>query len=392
MLVNKKILIISPQRWGKMHLIKHRYAIELAHRGNEVCFLNPPDISLNKDIQIEHSNEFDNLNIVTYRPFFPFAIRFRFRWLYDFLIGFQIKKVIKSIDKEFDIVWCFDLLLYSDLKKFGGKLTIFHIGDVLHYAHQTRIAHSADIIFEVVPDVFNILEDVNVPVHFINHGISTHFEKYAIKTLADLDEEPETTATKPIKIGYTGNILRPDIDQACFKKIIEGNLEVQFHIWGPTTISNNNINSGDSLKVDQLKFVDFLNSQANIHLRGVKSPEVLAEEMQEMQGFIICYDIDKDQSKGTNYHKVMEYLSTGMVLISNNVTTYKDRDDLVQMPEERNNSELPTLAKTVFGNLEHHNNPRLQRKRLEFALDNSYPKQLDRINKILQNHVAKSGT
>jgi len=35
---NKTIIILSPEKWGKMMLSKHHYAIELAGMGNIVFF------------------------------------------------------------------------------------------------------------------------------------------------------------------------------------------------------------------------------------------------------------------------------------------------------------------------------------------------------------------
>jgi len=39
---NKTIFILSPQPWGKMHISKHHYAIELAKKGNLIYYFNPP--------------------------------------------------------------------------------------------------------------------------------------------------------------------------------------------------------------------------------------------------------------------------------------------------------------------------------------------------------------
>ena len=80
----------------------------------------------------------------------------------------------------------------------------------------------------------------------------------------------------------------------------------------------------------------------------------------------------------------MEYLSTGKIIISNNISTYKDRPDLIQMVKERtDNHQLPALFKKVISHLEEYNSPKLQSGRIEFALNNSYAKQLDVIEKII---------
>ena len=53
-----------------------------------------------------------------------------------------------------------------------------------------------------------------------------------------------------------------------------------------------------------------------------------------MDAFLICYDVEKDQSKGTNYHKVMEYLAYGRPIVSNYVSRYASDIDNFIMPEK----------------------------------------------------------
>ena len=65
--------------------------------------------------------------------------------------------------------------------------------------------------------------------------------------------------------------------------------------------------------------------------------------------FIICYCIIRDHSKGTNYHKILEYLSTGKIVISNNITVYKDKPNFVQIPFFReNNKGLSGIFRNVL--------------------------------------------
>jgi hypothetical protein len=111
----------------------------------------------------------------------------------------------------------------------------------------------------------------------------------------------------------------------------------------------------------------------------------LAEQLNSMDILLICYDIEKDQSKGTNYHKVMEYLSTGKVIVSNNITTYSSEPDLVRMSKERSgNKELPVLFRDTVANLRSYNSPELMEKRKNFARQNSYRNQLELINEKIE--------
>jgi hypothetical protein len=80
----------------------------------------------------------------------------------------------------------------------------------------------------------------------------------------------------------------------------------------------------------------------------------------------------------------MEYLSTGKVIVSNNITTYRDCNELIQMVYERdNNRNLPGLFKKVISELNYFNSAALQDKRIRFAEDSSYQRQVDRIEKII---------
>ena len=99
-----------------------------------------------------------------------------------------------------------------------------------------------------------------------------------------------------------------------------------------------------------------------------------------------CYDILKDQSKGTNYHKVMEYLSTGKVVVSNNITTYKPLPNLVIMTKERdNNDNLPALFKEVINKLDYYNSDDLKIERTQFANSNTYSNKIINIENLLKN-------
>ena len=92
----KKILIISPQHWGKMFLAKHHYAIELAKRGNEVYFLNPPEqkkFGIRSRIQITALTEYPGLHLIDHQLFFPYGIKFHLPEMYHRLMRFEIKNI-----------------------------------------------------------------------------------------------------------------------------------------------------------------------------------------------------------------------------------------------------------------------------------------------------------
>src|SRR5579862_3671957 len=96
-LAGKTILVISPQAWGDMLISKHHYALELARRGNQVYFLNPPDNDHwnlkgpDKRIQIRVSKVNPNLYLVDQLLYFPYLLKYHARGLYNLLIKRQIR-------------------------------------------------------------------------------------------------------------------------------------------------------------------------------------------------------------------------------------------------------------------------------------------------------------
>ncbi len=372
---NKRILVISPQAWGKMHLTKHHYAIELAKRGNEVWFLNPfTKFTNNRNkIKLEKVEEHPNLYLIHQSLFFPYRIKRFSTRLYKLLMNFHLNNLLKKCSNEFDVVWCFDLNDNIPLGFFKFAFKLFHPVDEPHIAYKEN-AKKSNVLFSVTHEIIKKYNATSTPKYFINHGISEDFiNQDSVKNYTNKVNNP--------RVGYAGNLLRKDIDTDTLIKIVKENPKTQFVFWGSYEKKQSNVGGGGSQNV---KFINFLKSHQNVELRGVVSPKILSKEMNEMDAFLICYDVQKDQSKGTNYHKVMEYLSKGKVIVSNNITTYKDKPELVLMVEERDtNKQLLGLFQEVIQNLKFYNSRELQEKRISFALNNTYKKQIERIEKII---------
>jgi hypothetical protein len=374
---DKVILVVSPQSWGNMFISKHHYAIELARRGNKVYFLNPPEQKPGQGgsyISITPSGLEDNLLFIGHRLGFPYRLRYHALPLFHLLMRPHVKKILKAIGSPVDIVWSFDLGNLYPFRLFGKQsFRIFHPVDEPQNPAAIHSAKGASIIFSVTKEILTKYERPDVPRHVINHGLSGEFLRPA-----DLHRPPG----RPLRTCLAGNLLRQDIDRPILMRIIRENPELNFEFLGSFTSAQANV--GGSEDVETVDFIKALQQQPNVVLHGAVGTDRLAGMIREMDLFLICYDVKKDQSKGTNYHKIMEYLSAGKVIVSNNVSAYQDRPDLIQMVSEReHNEKLPSLFRQVTGSLDHFNNPSLQSGRIAFALDNTYGKQLDRIEKLL---------
>jgi hypothetical protein len=367
------ILILSPQSWGKMFISKHHYAFELAKAGNTVCFLNPPNSDHKKRrLTIEEHQEIKNLFIVDHQLSFPYNLRFHVPQLFHYLMRRHMKQLLKNINMEVDIVWSFDLNHLYPFNIFPKTVKkIFHPVDEPLTTGSINAAKDADVILSVTEEILSKYKIYSTPKFHVKHGIASLFL-----------EQQALTANSEIHIGISGNLLREDIDRSILLRIIQENPSIVFECWGSYNSGASNIGGISNQGTDQ--FINDLRSFSNVILHGAVSFQKLASEVQRMDGFLICYDVNKDQSRGTNYHKVMEYLATGKVIISNNISSYKNFPELVQMVEERNNNNaLPKLFTSVISNLDQHNAEDRQHYRRLFASENTYAKQIARIDTIL---------
>jgi hypothetical protein len=375
-LKNKTILILSPQAWGKMFVSKHHYAIELAKRGNRVYFLNPPDqvkIDRSESIEIKASNVQPNLYLIEHSLSFAYKLKFKALPIFHWFMKFHITKLLKKLERPVDIVWSFDLGNLYPLNFFGKhSYKIFYPVDEPLNLPAIQAANGADIIFSVTNEILTKYSQFKMPKHFINHGVTEDFLVEAI------DEK----INNPMRIGFSGNLLRNDIDRVTLLKIIQENEQCIFEFWGSYTSSQANIGGHEDGSAKE--FIKTLQHCKNVILYGAVTAQELADAIKQMDAFLICYDVQIDQSKGTNYHKVMEYLASGKVIVSNNITAYNGKEDLIQMVSERkNNEKLPTLLKQVLGNLTYHNSKDNQKIRITFAKENAYDRQISRIESMI---------
>ena len=368
-LKNKKVLILSPQGWGKMRISKHHYALQLAAQGNEVCFVNPPVEGLDG----ERSTWEDGVQIVSYPT--PAFYKLKFHWaaLYKRLMSWYIHRVLKAIQFAPDVVLSFDLGGDYPLGAFPDCLKLFFPVDEPQSEIARTAGESADLILSVTHEILGFYNHRTAPKVFLNHGVDEMFlQQESFRATAAEDENA-------IRIGYAGNLMRPDIDRPMMREIIRSNPSVMFELWGTYDRQTSNLGVGSKGEKAE-SFIVFLEAQENVVMHGPVAPRELVKGFSRMNGFLICYDIEKDQSSGTNYHKILEYLATGKVVISNNVTTYNDMPLFRMCNSRSNNDEMPLLFKDTIEQLGEWNSEERCRQRIEFAAAHTYGKQLEKID------------
>jgi hypothetical protein len=369
---NKIVWIFSQQNWNGLKVSKHHYAETLADAGAKVYYFNPPKDSGWKikkaKLSIDNSS---NVNVVSQQFFFPINLKFHLRFLYNQLIKIQLKILRKNLPSP-DFVWSFDLSNNFPLINFNSSINIFHPVDNLITKSDLKSSSGAHIIFSVTNEILKSINN-NVPKYLINHGLNKDFLHY------------NSTIKKGnyTRVGLSGNLLRNDIDRYTLKNIILNYPNILFEIWGNSEYSNG------IYDFQVIEFINFLNKQNNVKMHGIVTTKKLAYSYQYIDAFLICYDIRKDHSKGTNYHKVIEFLSTGKVVISNNISFYKDKKDLIEMSNNIDNSDMLNIFDKVINNLSFYNSVDKINLRKKFAFRNSYTNNLREIEMIITNVTLK---
>lgn len=372
---NKNILIISQQDWGTMFISKHHYALELAKLGNKVFYISGPDQEKRLQpgtIEIKGTG-YDNVFSIQHRLSFPYILKFKARSIYDYLLRSHLKKVLNKIGCNIDLIWSFDLSDTIPLRLFKGSAKkIYMPVDELSKDAGVKAAETADIICSVTQEILDKFKDISVPKVFLNHGVSDVFINNRISDVVN----------NPIQVGLSGNFLRTDIDWDTIFKIAAENSKVVFNFYGSFDYGSSNLTSVGDASV--LKQIDALKKIPNAVLHRQLPYKDLAAALLKMDCFLICYDVIKDQSKGTNYHKILEYLATGKVVISNNVSTYNQYPGMIEMAIGRNNNdELPVLFKNVIENIRDYNSVAKQQQRVAFAKQFVYSNQILKVAEYL---------
>jgi hypothetical protein len=325
-----RVLIISPQHWGIMRVTKHHYAIELTKLGHEVYFLEPlePNWKIGRSSFTQKTTEYTNLKVLSHTIVAPYNLKFHVKGFFDLFMKRHIKKMEKRLGR-FDLVWSFDLTGAIPLKYFNANRKIFFAADWPPYNDNIKAPESADLVVSVAREILDQYPNKHKKL-LVSHGVAECF--------IEAGKIPFTKIDDKLRIGMSGNFLRPDIDRPVLLDIIASFPDILFECFGAYEPKSSNL--GGANDQDTITFIEELKTAPNVILNGMLSPEKLAIELRRMDAFLICYDVEKDQSKGTNYHKVSEYLVYGRPIISNYISAYDCEVRSLKMVERGKNFEL----------------------------------------------------
>lgn len=351
---NKRILIISSESWEHDFLSKHHYAIELGKIGNEIFFLNPPG-KLNRCSR----PPFTHVSVIDYKPvvkglnYFPVTIA-------NLFYKKDIDRIEKLAGGKFDIIWSFDPYRFQDISTFKASFSLYFAADMhADKKSEKKLSDSAQLVLAPSQLILDTIQ-TKTPKVKINHAVADYF----------LVPNLQVTSTNArIKIGYVGNLDSKYLDFELLKQVVEMNAGCDFIFIGGQT--NN----------------PKLSLPANARFVGRKENREVPALLNSCDVLLLCYNTTLFWKEASNSHKIMEYLSTGKVVVSTRIAEYIDKPLLVVMPDQ--NNELPKLINQVCSKITDYNAPEKQNIRIEYAKQNSYENQLKKIDTALTQATEK---
>ncbi|MBI2280232.1 MAG: hypothetical protein HYU68_06040 [Bacteroidetes bacterium] len=207
----------------------------------------------------------------------------------------------------------------------------------------------------------------NKNTYKINHGVD-YDESQNINTSTEIN----LPGNNKIKAAYLGNLHR-DVNYKLIDQLSKANENVDFILIGPYQGKK----MGPS-KISQVDF-DLLSKNKNVFFIGeIKSYDILAY-LDKININLLLFN-DDAQVKHCNPHKLLFYLLSGKVIVSNIIDEYKNSDLLVM---SKSLDLYGQEFNKVVNNLDFYNCDEIKSKRISFAKENTYKKQLERIEIII---------
>jgi glycosyltransferase involved in cell wall biosynthesis len=300
------------------------------------------------------------------------------RYYPAFLRRYLTRHIFQKIEgltgAHLDIIWSFDNSLFYDFDALSPSvLKISHIVDLNQDFETARAARTADFCFCTTQLIRARLEQ-HAPnkVYWINHGLSNSGNY--------LQNKESLPGQQTIKALYAGNLAMKYLDWQIIGSAVNDNPNVDFIFYGSnrdnTSVAQNPMHS---YKKEVLR-------KPNTYFPGQLSSDELGHALKAADVLLLSYQEAHHQDQA-NPHKILEYLYSGKPIIGTYTAEYQDTDLLYMT---KSNQEWPDLFKLIVHDFPKYSKPAAMEKRKVFALDNTYDKQIERIEGLIDQHLNKS--
>ncbi|MEQ6167658.1 hypothetical protein AAOE16_10730 [Ekhidna sp. MALMAid0563] len=337
----------------------------MAERGNQVVFLNPPS---KKGYHI-FKTKYSNLRVVDYQGFWK-GLRFFPKFLRKRNESSVFKRIEKIADLKFDVIWSFDNSVFFDFDALPTSLLkISHIVDLNQDFQTAKASATADICFGVSKDIVKRLSLFNTNSHFINHGLNLK---------SDTALMPDVPGQNKIKAMYIGNLAMKYLDWAPIYSAVNTHSEVDFIFIGPNKdIVSSKINSTHSYKKQVLE-------KSNAYFLPPINSKDIDAYLRAADVLFLCYQ-EQYHHYQSNPHKILEYLYSERPVVASYCAEY---DDLCLLSMSKSNKDWKLLFSEVLRDLNELVDSAIAERRRSFALANTYEKQIDKIQKLIDETLS----
>jgi len=282
------------------------------------------------------------------------------------------KRLVKYLNINIDVVWSFDPYRFQSFENFDNSFKIYHAADVHKIEYEKLIASNSNLVVAPSYEIVKRLSKYNKNTIKINHGITDDYFETS-RELVNLNKGNK------IAIGILGNFNYPYLDAKTLYRTVKYCGNYNFYFIGPIEKSNiSNIKPNYELynklnKLINFKFIGEIDS--------IKLPSFLSN----FDGFVMCYDSKKYSIETSNSHKIMQFLSTGKIIVSHYVSEYSNTNLFVMV---QNNINFPLITDSVFSNIEYHNCSKFRNQRISYAKNNIYSTLIKSIDNYIFNNYA----
>jgi glycosyltransferase involved in cell wall biosynthesis len=350
-MINQVVIIISPDSWNALPVSKHHYAMELA-KNNTVYFI---------DKEVSKANILDkNVHIIRNYTRVKGLNRMPV-WLAKQMMKVEVNSILKMTGKP-DIVWSFDTSRLYFLSLFGATTNIAHIVDFTEHFKFNELIQEAHVCLASSDSILVKMGAINPRVFKINHGY------YA----ENLTTPSPLSSSQKIATGiYIGNLAIKYLDWHALYTIINHRKDIEFVFIGNLT---------EKVVAEQQVYFDRIRGLENVTFKGRMNPDDVQRALLEADFCLMTYREKEFPNQLQNPHKIMQYLGSGKPVFASYTHEYRLSDLLFMY---RDSNAVEKVFDEFLANSRGDFSQMAREKRINFALDNTYSKQIERIESIL---------